>query len=131
MRAGCARAACSTTSARRKSAKAIWARRLRHATPGPNGCGKYACVTESNRAKSAAEELLEYSEELMRAFLLRVPPGTYRAEDFLDNDGISDKPVKIAVTLTMRVSRGHGAQGTRVTRSRSISPGAICRSKAA
>lgn len=52
------------------------------------------------RAKRAATELLEYSEELMRAFLLRVPPGAYRAEDFLDNDGITDKPVKIAVTLT-------------------------------
>ncbi len=39
---------------------------------------------------------MEYSEELMRAFLSRVPPGKYRAEDFLDNDGISDKPIKIA-----------------------------------
>jgi len=53
------------------------------------------------RAKRAAAELLEYSEELMRAFLLRVPAGIYRAEDFLDNDGISDKPVKIAVTVTV------------------------------
>jgi N-methylhydantoinase B len=50
-------------------------------------------------AKRAARDLLDYSEELMRAFLQRVPPGTYRAEDFLDNDGISHKPVKIAVTL--------------------------------
>ncbi len=53
------------------------------------------------RAKRAASELLEYSEALMRAFLLRVPAGTYRAEDFLDNDGISDKPAKIAVTVTI------------------------------
>jgi N-methylhydantoinase B len=52
------------------------------------------------RAKRAAAELLEYSEELMRAFLLRVPPGKYAAEDFLDNDGITNRPVKIAVTLT-------------------------------
>jgi N-methylhydantoinase B len=51
------------------------------------------------RAKRAAKELLEYSEELMRAFLLRVPPGTYYAEDFLDNDGIDDQPIKIAVTI--------------------------------
>jgi N-methylhydantoinase B len=52
-----------------------------------------------NRAQRAADELLEYSEELMRAFLRRVPPGEYRAEDFLDGDGISDRPVKIAVTM--------------------------------
>src|ERR1700723_1524129 len=44
------------------------------------------------KTRLAARDLLEYSEELMRAFLQRVPAGTYRAEDFLDGDGISDKP---------------------------------------
>ena len=57
------------------------------------------------RAQRAASELLEYSEELMRAFLECVPPGTYRAEDFLDNDGISDEPIKIAVTVKVRHDR--------------------------
>jgi len=52
------------------------------------------------RARKAARELLDYSEEMMRAFLHQVPPGSYQAEDFLDNDGISPRPVKIAVTLT-------------------------------
>jgi N-methylhydantoinase B len=52
-------------------------------------------------ARNAAKDLLEYSEALMRAFLLRVPPGRYCAEDFLDSDGITDKPVKIAVTVTV------------------------------
>jgi N-methylhydantoinase B len=62
------------------------------------------------RARRAARELLDYSEEIMRAFLARVPLGTYRAEDFMDSDGISDRPVKIAVavrfgrTLKNRVS---------------------------
>ena len=51
------------------------------------------------RTRQAAAELLEYSEAIMRAFLRRVPKGIYRAEDFMDNDGISDKPVRIAVTL--------------------------------
>jgi N-methylhydantoinase B len=58
-------------------------------------CARYGV----DRTQRAARELLEYSEELMRAFLLRVPPGRYRAEDFLDNDGIRDKPVKIAVSV--------------------------------
>lgn len=53
-----------------------------------------------DRVKRAAAELLEYSEELMRAFLLQVPAGEYSAEDFLDNNGITDRPVKMAVTLT-------------------------------
>jgi N-methylhydantoinase B len=51
------------------------------------------------RTRRAAADLLEYSEAIMRAFLRRVPKGSYRAEDFMDNDGISDKPVRIAVTL--------------------------------
>jgi N-methylhydantoinase B len=68
-------------------------------------CARYGV----DRTKSAARELLAYSQELMRAFLLQVPPGNYYAEDFLDNDGITDKPVKIAVTV--RVGPG-------VTRSR-------------
>jgi N-methylhydantoinase B len=58
-------------------------------------CSRYG-VTHARRA---AASLQEYSEELMRAFLQRVPPGEYRGEDFLDGDGISDRPVKIAVTV--------------------------------
>ena len=50
--------------------------------------------------RRAAEELLGYSEEIMRAFLAEVPPGTYRAEDFLDDDGVTDEPVRIAVAIT-------------------------------
>jgi N-methylhydantoinase B len=54
-----------------------------------------------NRICRAAMELLDYSEELMRDFLQRVPAGKYHAEDFLDGDGISNKPVRIAVTITV------------------------------
>ncbi|MGB6800904.1 MAG: hydantoinase B/oxoprolinase family protein, partial [Candidatus Sulfotelmatobacter sp.] len=66
-------------------------------------CSRYGI----DRAQSAAQELLRYSEELMRTFLLRVPVGTYRAEDFLDNDGASDTPIKIAVTVSV-TSRVYG-----------------------
>jgi N-methylhydantoinase B len=52
--------------------------------------------------RRAATELLDYSEEIMRAFLAQVPPGTYRAEDFLDDDGVSEEPVRIAVNITFR-----------------------------
>jgi len=60
-------------------------------------CTRYGAV----RAQQAAENILAYSEELMRAFLRRVTPGEYRAEDFLDGDGISDRSVRIAVKLTV------------------------------
>jgi N-methylhydantoinase B len=60
-----------------------------------------------DRATKAARELLDYSEEMMCAFLNHVPSGNYYAEDFLDDDGISATPVKIAVTLRFtKLSRG-------------------------
>ena len=59
-------------------------------------CRRYGLA----RAIRAVRELLEYSEEMMRAFLERVPQGTYRAEDFLDNDGIRERPVKIVAAIT-------------------------------
>jgi N-methylhydantoinase B len=60
-------------------------------------CARYG----AERAKRAAADILDYAEELMRAFLERVPVGEYRAEDFLDNDGLSDKSVKIAVRVSI------------------------------
>ena len=72
-------------------------------------CARYGV----ERAKRAADELLDYAEELMRAFLARVPTGEYRAEDFLDNDGITESPVKIAVAV--RMPGGHGSRAHAVT----------------
>jgi N-methylhydantoinase B len=60
-------------------------------------CARYGV----ERARRATGDLLNYSEALMRAFLQRVPPREYRAEDFLDGDGISERPVKIAVALNV------------------------------
>ena len=54
------------------------------------------------RVERAAAELLAYSEEIMRAFLARVPAGRYEAEDFLDDDGINDDPVRIRCAITFR-----------------------------
>ena len=67
-------------------------------------CARYG----SQRTHQAARELLDYSEEMMREFLKRVPPGSYRAEDFLDNDGISQKPIRLAVAITFGRDRGRG-----------------------
>jgi N-methylhydantoinase B len=53
------------------------------------------------RVRAAMAALLDYSERMMRAFLAQVPPGEYRAEDFLDSDGVSDRPVRIAVNIVV------------------------------
>ena len=53
------------------------------------------------------EELLDYSERLVRAELKKMPAGEFAAEDWLDSDGITDEPIRIAVRL--RIDPGAGA----------------------
>ena len=57
------------------------------------------------RVQQLMRELQDYSEQLMRAFLSKVPHGRYEAEDFLDDDGAGSGPVRIAVTLTFAPAR--------------------------
>jgi N-methylhydantoinase B len=45
------------------------------------------------------------AETLMRANITALPDGTYRCDDFLDNDGVTDKPLAIALDLTIRGDR--------------------------
>ncbi len=72
------------------------------------------------RVRAAAAELLDYSEQMMRAFLAQVPPGVYRAEDFLDDDGVSNKPVKIAAAVRLcGPNKENAAQSRRSRRMRS------------
>jgi N-methylhydantoinase B len=44
---------------------------------------------------------LDTSERLMREDLRAYPDGRYAAEGWMDGDGISDQPVRIAVTVTL------------------------------
>jgi N-methylhydantoinase B len=47
-------------------------------------------------------ELADYSERIARRFLASLPDGRYRFEDALDDDGVSEEPVPIAATITIR-----------------------------
>lgn len=47
------------------------------------------------------DELLDYSERLVRAELRRMPSGTFTAEDWLDDDGVNSLPCRIAVQLQL------------------------------
>jgi N-methylhydantoinase B len=51
------------------------------------------------------DELLEYAERRMRNRLAQFPPGTYRASDALDEDGIGTEPVPIEVAITITGER--------------------------
>jgi N-methylhydantoinase B len=49
--------------------------------------------------RTYCDALNDYSERRTRAALAAIPPGVYQAEDFLDNDGVTDEPVRVAVCL--------------------------------
>jgi N-methylhydantoinase B/oxoprolinase/acetone carboxylase alpha subunit len=53
------------------------------------------------RVERNMRALKDYSEAMMRATLGELPPGEYSFEDFLDGDGLSDRPVRIAVTVRL------------------------------
>lgn len=71
-------------------------------------CSRYGV----NRVKTAAADILQYSEEMMRAFLEKAPQGTVAAEDFLDSDDRNAKPVRVAVSITFSGNRSRGKRGT-------------------
>jgi N-methylhydantoinase B len=47
-----------------------------------------------------SENLLDYSDRLMCAELRKMPAGTFTAEDFLDDDGVSPDPLRIVVAIS-------------------------------
>ncbi len=48
---------------------------------------------------AAMEELKDYADRLMRATLRNIKPGTYTAEDFLDDDGFGTGPITLRVAI--------------------------------
>ena len=67
------------------------------------------------RVTRASTDLQDYSEEMMRAFLRRIRPGTYSAEDFLDDDGVSGRPVALRVAITIHKEQRGGKRQPLVT----------------
>ncbi|MDH3739758.1 MAG: hydantoinase B/oxoprolinase family protein, partial [Alphaproteobacteria bacterium] len=49
----------------------------------------------------ALQELKRRAADFMRAEIRSLPDGTVSADDWLDNDGIHDKPLKIALDMTI------------------------------
>ncbi|MHB8619169.1 MAG: hydantoinase B/oxoprolinase family protein [Chloroflexota bacterium] len=49
--------------------------------------------------EAAVSTLLDYSEQRVRHGLRQIPDGSYSGEDFVDDDGITDEPLRVAVTI--------------------------------
>ena len=62
------------------------------------------------RVHRATEELQNYAEQMTLTLLKSVPPGDYSAEDFLDSDGITERPVRVAVTVRVAKIKRRSAE---------------------
>jgi len=51
------------------------------------------------------EEMLRYTERMTRGLLLKIPDGEYSFTDYLDNDGIEQKPIPISVKITIQADK--------------------------
>ncbi|MCY1136733.1 hydantoinase B/oxoprolinase family protein [Actinoplanes sp. Pm04-4] len=54
---------------------------------------------------AAIEQVIADGEARTRAALAELPQGSWTAEDYLDDDGITDEPVKMRVTVTIADGR--------------------------
>jgi len=63
--------------------------------------GKYGL----NKILRYSALIQDYTEKILRATIRSIPDGDYVFEDFMDDDGISDDPVKIRVEVRIRGSR--------------------------
>jgi len=52
--------------------------------------------------RAACDELLAYGERKIRAAIGGVKDGTYRFVDAMDDDGVTDEPIPIVVSLTVK-----------------------------
>ena len=68
---------------------------------GAAGIERLATKVGEGRFERALQQLLDTSEAGMRAVIGRIPDGTYAFEDSIDDDGITDTPIRIHAKLTV------------------------------
>ena len=71
--------------------------------------GLLALVTKYGEATltGCIAEMMDRSEAQMRSLITDIPDGTYRVEDWFDNDGVDDVPLRVVLTLTVAGSDMH------------------------
>jgi N-methylhydantoinase B len=67
----------------------------------------------TTRTELYLDALQNYSARLMKDALAKIPPGLYRADDYLDDDGYGPEPIRLCVAI--KLARGRAEvdfQGT-------------------
>jgi N-methylhydantoinase B len=74
---------------------------------GAHSVGEHRLLALAERLGTGAlirgySDLMDYSEELTRLAISRIPRGDYAFTDHLDNDGFSDEPVPVKVKVSVK-----------------------------
>src|SRR3954471_7755915 len=69
---------------------------------GESNMRKLAARYGSATIVQACAQILDSSERAMRAMIGRMPDGRYEFEDFMDDDGLVDEPVRIHAAIEIR-----------------------------
>ncbi len=64
---------------------------------GAKGLERLAAKYGADTVVIAGRQMLEQAEAAMRKRIAALPPGRFRFEDYLDDDGIGNRPIKVAV----------------------------------
>jgi N-methylhydantoinase B len=62
----------------------------------------FAAKYGSREVMAYGRHLLEYSDRMMASTIAAIPDGVYRAEDFLDDDGVTNTRQRLAVAVRIR-----------------------------
>ncbi len=74
---------------------------------GQRGLDQLVARYGVERLNECIAEMIARSERQMRSYIAEIPDGTYCFEEVIDNDGIVDAPLKIALALTVKGSELH------------------------
>ena len=93
-------------------------------TVGQRGLGRLVSRYGGAEVEACLAEMIARSERQVRSHIAEIPDGRYSAEEWFDNDGIVDEPIRIALAVTVEGDGLHldftGTAGR--TRGRSTSP---------
>ena len=69
---------------------------------GESNMRKLAARYGADTIVAACAQILDSSERAMRAMIGRMPDGRYEFEDFMDDDGLTDRPIRIHAAIEIR-----------------------------
>ena len=68
---------------------------------GADRVGSLISAYGADELRLAFGELRQRAARMMRSYIAELPDGTFSADDWLDNDGITDTPLAVAVDVTI------------------------------